>query len=126
MIKQATILLFVTILFTGCTERGPIPKPTIDPITPILIEEVKKQTSVSTTKVIKEEKTTINKIAVIQTESPKKDLSIKSNKTTSTSKVMMKAKTEKVETGFFSSLSDETKNNISGFFVILIGIIILL
>ncbi len=127
MIKQATILLFVTILLTGCIERGHILKPTIDQtITPTLTQEVKEKTSVSTTKVVKKKKTTIMKKEVVKTELPKKDLSIKSNKPTSASKVIMKPKTEKIETDFFSSLSDETKNNISGFFVILIGIIILL
>ena len=127
MIKQATILLFVTILLTGCIERGHILKPTIDQtITPILTQEVKEMTSVSTTKVVKKKKITITKKEVVKTELPKKDLSIKSNKITSASKVIMKPKTEKIETGFFSSLSDETKNNISGFFVMLIGIIILL
>jgi len=124
MIKQTTILLFVTMLLTGCIERGHVLKPTIDPTT--LTQEVKKQISISTTKVIKKKKTTITKKEVVKTELHKNDLSLKPNKITSTSKIILKPKTEEVETGFFSSLSDETKNNISGFFVMLIGIIILL
>ncbi len=126
MIKQTTILLFVTMLLTGCIERGHILKPTIDHITPTtLTQEVKKQTSGSTTKIIKKNKATIQK-EVVKSELPKKDFSIKSNKRTSALKIVMNPKTEEVETGFLSSISDETKNNISGFFVMLIGIIILL
>jgi apolipoprotein N-acyltransferase len=128
MIKQTTILLLITILFTGCIERGQILKPVKSQTTPIttITKKVKKQISVSTKKVINKNKTTITKEVVVQKELPKKDFSIKPNKITSASKVIIKPKTEKIETGFFSSLSDETKNNISGFFVMLIGIIILL
>jgi len=120
MIKQATILLFITILFTGCLEKGHILKPTKEQRTEntTLNEEVKKQTSVLTKKIIKKKKTTITKKELVQKELSKE--------TTSVSKVIIKQKTEKVETGFFSSLSDETKNNISGFVIMLIGIIILL
>jgi len=123
MIKQTTILLFVAILFTGCLERGHLLKPTNIPASEkiTLTHKVKKQTSVSTKKVIDKKKTTISKKEVV-----KKDFSAKSHKITSTPKVIIKPETEKIETDFFSSLSDETKNNISGFFVIIIGIIILL
>ena len=123
MIKQTTILLFVTILFTGCLEKGHLLKPTkiqTEPKTK-LTHKVKKQTSVSTKKVIDKKKTTISKKEVV-----KKDFSGKPHKITSTPKVIIKPETKKIETGFFSSLSNETKNNISGFFVIIIGIIILL
>jgi apolipoprotein N-acyltransferase len=128
MIKQTTILLLITILFTGCIERGQILKPVKNQTTPIrtITKKVKKQTSVSTKKVIKKKKTTITKEVVVQKELPKKDFSIKPHSVTSTSKTIMEPKTEKIETDFFSSISEETKNNISGFFVILIGIIILL
>jgi len=127
MIKQATILLFVTILLTGCIERGHILKPARNQtITPTLTLEARAQTSVSTTKIIKQNKTIITEEEAIKIELPKKDLSVKSNKTIFSEKVIMKPTTEKVETDFFSSLSDETKNNISGFFVMIISIIILL
>ena len=128
MIKQTTILLFITILFTGCIERGHSLKPVKSQTTPstTLTKEVKKQTSISTKKVIKKKETTLRKKEVVKNELPKKDFSIKPNKITSASKVIIKPETEKIATGFFSSLSDETKNNISGFFVMLIGIIILL
>jgi len=128
MIKQTTILLLITILFTGCIERGHILKPVKNQTAPstTITKEVKKQTSVSTKKVIEKKKTTLTKKEVVKKELPKKDFSIKLHKITSTSKVIIKPETEKIETGFFSSLSDETKNKISGFFVMLIGIIILL
>ena len=128
MIKQTTILLLITMLFTGCIERGHSLKPVKNQIAPstTLTKEVKKQTSISTKKVIKKKETTLTKKEVVKKELPKKDFSIKPYNVTSASKVIVKPKTEKIETGFFSSLSDETKNNISGFFVMLIGIIILL
>lgn len=123
MIKQTTILLFIAILFTGCIEKGHLLKATKIQAAQKAIHahKVKKQTSVSTKKVIDKKKITIPKKEVV-----KKDFSAKSHKITSTPKVIIKPETEKIETGFFSSLSDETKNNISGFFVIVIGIIILL
>jgi predicted house-cleaning NTP pyrophosphatase (Maf/HAM1 superfamily) len=105
-------------LLTGCIEKGHIFKDTNEPITPTtLTQEVNNHTTVSTT-VTKEE--------IVKSELPKDNLSIESNETISSSKIITKPKTEKVETDFFSSLSDETKNNISGLFVMLIGIIILL
>lgn len=127
MIKLTTILLLFALLFTGCLEKGHTLKPikvetTSD--TKNLNKQVKIKTAHSTKKVIKKKQMATSKKVLLKEELLKQDNSLKSNKTKVD--IIVESDTKKIDNTFFSSISEKTKNNISGFFIIIIGIIILL
>jgi len=128
IIMQKTLLaLLFTLYFTGCAERGqnlePAPvhatvskntpmvpvKPVAKPI--INVEKSKLKSVAPTSTTLKQE----NKKLKPEEERTKVIAPVKISQTINTN----------IDDGFFN-LSDETKNNISGFFILVIGIIILL
>jgi len=121
--KNITILLLLTLLFTACTERGYILKPVQTSSKPTNIV-VKKQPIVKTS-IDKETPSTI-KIKEKSIIKPKKIVEItevieKNTISPDNNKVATEVKSES-----FFTFNDETKNKISGFLILLIGIIILL
>jgi hypothetical protein len=118
MIKITTTLLFFSLLFTACAERGsaltpknvqqkPMQKETLSPtvktkVSTVKLKSTKSKTVASTTK---------SKCTVV----PKTQ--------TKTSKSSVKESTS-IENDSFFSLSDETKNKISGFLIFVIGLVI--
>lgn len=120
IMKKTISLLLFTLLFTGCVERGYTPKA----ISPSMAKPITKHTATqpSLKPTIKEIK---SKIVQIEN-SPL----LEEKKVVQNTKIITTANTEvkqiTVEEDDFFNLTAETKNNISGFFIILIGIIILL
>jgi len=126
MIRQSIFLLLFTLLFTACVERGQTLKPTInrtmsEPIAPLVLHHnnVKKTPSIQK--------------STIQNNTPKdnKIFIMSKTKKVSESTQNMNISSEELdemthEKDSFFIWSDETKNKISGFFVIIIGIIILI
>lgn len=120
MMRQSIFLLLFTLLFTACVERGQTLKPTIkrsvsEPIAPLVLHHSNSKASTIKNKAPKE-----NKISAMS----------KTEKISGTTQNMSTLSEEiheitHQEDSFFT-LSDETKNEISGFFVIIIGIIILI
>ena len=124
IIMQKTLLaLLMTLLFTGCMERGQSLKPA--PVHTLPIKTKPTQT-LSKIKPIKLEKSKVipaSKIpSKLKEQTPAKQTIIKADTADNISKV---THTSKKDESLFA-LSDETKNKISGFFIIIIGIIILL
>jgi hypothetical protein len=120
MTKNSLLLLLTTLLFTACVERGQTLNPTINTsmATPIIHKSQIKTPStksINTKKIVKE---------------IKKPIVTKSIKTTPKKNILPTPSTEVKQTAIdnndFFTLSDETKNKISGFFVIVIGILILI
>jgi len=116
MIKQSILLVFFTLVFTACVERGHTPKPAMNTFMekPIIASYSTKKIHIKTqpirkdkTPVISQQTKVLQKSNVI--EKPSENINETMNKNNS-----------------FFALSDETKNKISGFFVIIIGIIILI
>jgi len=108
MSKYIIILLSATLFFTACTERGY----KIHPKHRIHRNIAKVHTTQTAKKA--QEKTTVSKPTVITTV-----------KLTEDKPTPILPKTIVIEEQESSTLSDETKNNISGFFVLLISLIIL-
>jgi len=123
MMKKTILLLIFTFLFTACVERGYTPKPIndISMAKPIANQTVKKPTVQTTIKKIeaKTEKKEIQKI--IEVENKKV---VENNKSIIISPT--EVKDVHIEEDDLFTFTDETKNRISGFFIIIIGIIILL
>ena len=117
MIKITTILLFFTLLFTACAERGTT-------LTPKNVEQkpVIKKTFICT------KKNTINtKKVKIET---KKNISSPTKSSVVTQKTQTKVSKSPVEDKMptnnndLFSFTEDTKNKISGFLVFLIGVMI--
>jgi len=119
MIKNSLLLLLITLLFTACVERGQTLKPTMNtsmasPIT----QKDKCQTKIQSTQKIQ---------TVKEIKKPMDTKPIKIVQKTNTLPVSStKIKKMPIQNNNFFTLSDETKNKISGFFVIVIGILILI
>ncbi len=133
--QKTLFALFFILYFTGCVERGQLLKPapvhaTVNKHTPIVIVPAKPIDK----PIVNIEKSKIKPIASKSIETSKiiaqkqKNEEIKpkqkSTKVVSSVKISQTINSN-TDDGFFN-LSDETKNNISGFFILVIGIIILL
>lgn len=115
--KKLSTLLLLALLFTACTERGYTLKPVTQTTTPKktvlnktkeakVVQKVKKASTITTkTLQVTLEKPTIKK-SIVQPITTQKPTQVK-------------------EESFFT-LSEETKNKVSGFLILVIGIIILL
>ena len=126
MIKHSLLLLLMTLLFTACVERNQTLKPNIhtslaDPITKNQVTE-KSQTNTNPTL-----KNRNSKQDVVEIKDP---LTPKTVKVSQEKKVIpvpsVEADQTSIENKDFFTFSDDTKNKISGFFVIIIGILILI
>jgi len=120
MIRQSIFLLLFTLLFTACVERGQTLKPTVNrsmskAIAPLVLHHSNPKASTMQNKAPKE-----NKLSVI---SKIEKVPVTTQNTSTTSEEIDEITHQ--EDSFFT-LSDETKNKISGFFVIVIGIMILI
>ena len=117
---QKTLLLFIlAIFFNGCIERGQNLKPVPVHTPTVVIKQIPVISKVESKKV-----KVSNDVSPIATQTHiKKQIKIEKNVDTIVSEVTQPS--TKDENNFFT-LSDETKNKISGFFIIVIGIIILL
>ncbi len=116
-----TILLFLTFFFTACVERGYTPKPINHSIAkPIKTHKVKP--SISKPQKILKNEPTLPIIQIKQESTPvqKKEISTQKMTTPISNQILKEEKND------FFSLTEETKNKISGFFILIIGIIILL
>ena len=112
--------LLYTLLFTGCLERGYTLKPA--PVHKAPIERKQKQ-AVPKAKPI----TVVKSKSIPIPPSRVKINTIKIDKMIKTTSVQIPhTPTTNVDTESIFSLSEETKRNISGFFILVIGIIILL
>jgi len=116
MIKITTTLLFFTLLFTACAERG-------STLTPKCIQQkpIQKK-SVTTNKKTKVSKTK-NQTSKITTIPAKSNIAIIPNRQTKVSESPIIEKTITEENSLFS-FSDETKNRISGLLIFVIGLMI--
>lgn len=121
MKKQAISLLLLTLIFTGCVERGFTVHPMQTKPAPLMEKASDKTKKCATKKqsiakkIVKEDKTIAVEPKIESTKEPKMETPI-----------VEKSEQPNTETNSFFTLSDETKNNISGFFIILIGFMILL
>ena len=122
MIKNSLLLLLITLLFTACVERGQTLKPTMNTsmATPITHKH-KSQAKIQSTKSIHTKQTVEDMEKLIDTKPIK---IVKKEHTIPVSTTEVKETT--IDNNDFFTLSDETKNKISGFFVIVIGILILI
>ena len=112
MIKITTTLLFFTLLFTACAERGTT-------LTPKNVEQkpVVKKTFICTKKVKTETSKNIS--------SPVKSIVVVQKTQAKVSKSPVKEKTPLDDNDLFS-FTEDTKNKISGFLIFVIGLMILI
>jgi len=118
MIRITTALLFFTLLFTACAERGTTVTPKNVQQKPIQEETLTAtvNTKVSTVKLkSKKSKTIVSDTKSKCTIVPKTQTKI--------SKSPVK-ESSSIKNDSFFSLSDETKNKISGFLIFVIGLVI--
>jgi len=117
MIRITTTLLFFTLLFTACAERG-------STLTPKCVQQKPIQKKSITTSA----KTKVLTVKVKKQTSKKIDSSTKSNSVTVQKKQTKASKPEIEEASIkedsLFSLSDETKNRISGLLIFVIGLMI--
>jgi len=121
--KKMLLTLLFTLLFTGCIERGQNLKPAPIYTTPV---KIKPTQAISKVTPIKLEKSKL----VLSSTAPYSEKCTASPKQTITKIGEMMKKphspNENVKDAPIFPLTDETKNKISGFFIFVIGIIILL
>jgi len=122
MIRNNILLILLTLLFTGCVERGHSLQPVHNSSLAKPITNEKKKSVIVPIK-----KTSINKLNLHTTVKEKAPVVIKQTETKKTVNTVQNdvKKTTITEDTFFT-LSHETKNTISGIFVFIIGIMILL
>ena len=122
MIRQITFLLFFTLLFTACAERGHTPKPVVqEPVTEVAKAVKTKLSTIEKTSVSSSSKPETIKVKA-STESVTLVETLK-ERSTATATITPEVKSE--EESFFT-LSHENKKTISGIFIVIIGILILL
>jgi len=121
MIKTITTLLLFTLLFTACTERGTTLTPKHMKQKPIHIENVASSIKKKISFIVKDSKNTKTTV------DNKPDATMSSCKDANISNLPMQEQASTEEKGVFSlNLSDKTKNNISGFFILTIGVMIII
>jgi len=121
--KKILFALLFTLLFTGCIERGQDLQPTPAHTASI---KIKPAQATSEIKPIKFEN---SKIAPNSTLSLKKNDTVSPEETVTkinTSEIIPHTANKNIKDEPIFPLTDETKNKISGFFIFVIGIIILL
>lgn len=132
MIKRTTLLLLIALLFTACTERTHMlsikdikksvffSEPTKE--TPKIVKKETKKCKVETAKVKKIKKSSVSQKIIV-----KKD-TVKSTKPFEEKKAILipKIKKETVKESSIFDMSDETKKKLSGFFIYIIAIMILM
>ena len=119
LMKKTILLLLFTLLFTACVERGYTPKPISTSMAkPLTVEEPIVETTIKET----EKKSDIKQIKNTPLIEEKKVV----QNTTTIETPPTEVKKTIVEEDDLFSFTDETKNRISGFFIIVIGILILL
>ena len=119
MIKITTTLLFFTLLFTACAERGVTLTPKSVEQKPVVKKTfVCRQKSTTDTKKVKTE---ISK----NISSPTKSSIVTQKTQTKVSKSPVEEKTPLTDNNLFS-FTEDTKNKISGFLIFVIGLMILI
>jgi len=123
MTQKITLWLLFTLFFTACVERGYAPKPVTNTLsTPIIKKDIKASTPTKDTLLLKSVET-VKSIVTSKTIEVKVKVK-KILKKQVISPERPKATIERKKDIF--TLTDETKNKISGFFILIIGLIILL
>jgi len=119
MIKNSLLLLLITLLFTACVERNQTLKSTINTsmASPIVHKDTCQAKMQSTQKI-----QTVKEIKKPMDTKPMKIVKKMNTLPVSSTEI----KKMPIQHNDFFTLSDETKNKISGFFVIVIGILILI
>jgi hypothetical protein len=139
MIKKSLSLVLLPLLFTACMERGQSLKPKKVELLPmtITLKTAMKKTVNHVKKQKIEHRLDMPKLDTSKSDTPKEEIvhkttplqkpdkTIDSNKT-STTKNMEFQNIVAEDTNSIFALSDETKNNISGFFIFVIGLVIFL
>ena len=120
MKKHITFLLLFTFLFTACAERGYTPKPVIKQVTQTTLPA--KQTITKSSSKIQNLKPTVIK----KKETPKVEKKVINTTIIPTPVVVQEVNETVTEEYNIFSLSHEEKKTISGVFIFIIGLIILL
>ena len=118
MIKITTTLLFFTLLFTACAERGAVLTPKIVKQEPVVKKTFicKKKRATDTKKIkIETTKNISSPTKSYITAIPKKQVKISKSPA---------AEKNPINSDDLFSFSEKTKNRISGFFIFVIGLII--
>ena len=121
--KKTLLLLLLSLFFTGCIERGQTLKPAPIHTTPTVTKAI-----LSNPSVVKSKKSItsplVKTVPVVNIKPSIKEEKKITEKITMTQKTVKQPDT--TNTDDFFGLSEDTKNKISGFFIIIIGIIVLL
>ena len=121
MKQHITFLLLFTFLFTACAERGYTPKTVIQQATKVTVPV--KQTPVT----VKSSKTeNVEPTVVIKKETSPVEKKLINTTTTPTPVVVQEVNETVTEEYSLFSLSHEEKKTISGVFILIIGLMILL